>query len=270
MTYFGFLARFLVVPIVILALIAWWDYRRGRALPAPFGGFPIWAAVAINVALALAYTTLWDNYLVATGVWTYDPKLVTGITIGWVPIEEYTFFVLQPILAGLWLAFLLRRWQFPGPAPLQPRHRTIPLALLALVWLASVALLASGWAPGRYLGLILVWALLPIMLQVGYGGDILARYGRFVLTAILTATLYLGVADYLAIGSGTWEISPAWSLNWLIGGVLPVEEALFFLVTNVLVVFGVTLLLARDSQARGLELAHRLRHWWQARRAEAG
>ena len=49
MTYFGFLARFLLAPILLLGLVAWLDYRRGRPLPAPFGGFPLWAAVAINV-----------------------------------------------------------------------------------------------------------------------------------------------------------------------------------------------------------------------------
>ena len=44
-----------------------------------------------------------------------DPNLVTGLTIGWVPIEEYTFFIVQPILAGLWFLFWARRW--PGSAP---------------------------------------------------------------------------------------------------------------------------------------------------------
>lgn len=267
MTYFGFLARFLLAPILLLGLVAWLDYRRGRPLPAPFGGFPLWAAVAINVLLALAYTTLWDNYLVASGVWSYDPDLVTGVTIGWVPIEEYTFFVLQPILAGLWLAFLLRRWRFEG-APPGPRWRWIPLAFLGLVWLASVALLAASWAPGTYLGLILVWALPPIMLQVAFGGDILARHWRFVATVILTVTLYLGLADFLAIGSGTWTINPAQSLPWLIGGVLPVEEVLFFLLTDTLVVFGVILLLSQDGRSRGRDLGQNLRQRLAPRRRE--
>ncbi len=268
MTYFGFLARFLLVPIVVLGIVAWIDYRRGRPLPPPFGGFPLWAAVGINVLLALAYTTLWDNYLVATGVWSYDPALVTGVTIGWVPIEEYTFFVLQPILAGLWLAFLLRRWRFSDAARLDSRYRTFPLALFALLWLASVVLLVSSWSPGTYLGLILVWALPPIMLQIAYGGDILARHGRFVLTAILSITLYLGLADYLAIGSGTWTINPAQSLPWLIGGVLPVEEVLFFLMTDTLVVFGVTLLMSWDGRSRGRDLAQNLRRRLAWRRQE--
>ena len=88
------------------------------------------------------------------------------------------------------------------------------------------------------------------MLQLGFGGDILRRYGRLVLAAIVSLTLYLSVADFFAIGSGTWEINPAQSLHWLIGGVLPVEEVIFFLITSVLVTFGIVLVVAQDSHER--------------------
>jgi lycopene cyclase domain-containing protein len=103
MTYFSFLIYFLVIPIIILAIIALVDRRRGAELPPTLRSWPPWAAITLHVFVAVLYTTLWDNYLVATRVWWYDPDLVTGITFGWVPIEEYTFFILQPILAGLWL-----------------------------------------------------------------------------------------------------------------------------------------------------------------------
>ena len=54
----------------------------------------------------------------------------------------------------------------------------------------------------------------------------------------------------LAITAGTWTISPAQSLNIYLAGYLPVEEFLFFLITTTLVVFGITLVLARESQSR--------------------
>ena len=31
--------------------------------------------------IAVVYTTHWDNYLVATRVWWYDPALVSGIGV---------------------------------------------------------------------------------------------------------------------------------------------------------------------------------------------
>jgi lycopene cyclase domain-containing protein len=250
-TYFGFLSGFLGIPIVVLAIVAFLDSHHGRPIPARLRAWPFAAAIALHVVVAVLYTTPWDNYLVATGVWTYNPALVTGITIGWVPIEEYTFFVVQTILAGLWLLFLMRRLSLDLlDAPLLPRWRWGPVVALAPVWVAAVLILLVGWKPGIYLGLELGWALPPIMIQLGFGGDILRRYGRLVLISILGITAYLSVADCFAIGSGTWTISPGQSLSVIIGGVLPLEEVVFFLVTNTLITFGVVLLISQEGLAR--------------------
>jgi len=256
MTYFGFLLCFLVTPIIVLGGVALMDRRRGAARPAALRGWPLWAATLLHVVIAVVYTTAWDNYLVATGVWSYDPALVTGITIGWVPLEEYTFFVLQPILAGAWLLLLMRRLRLGAePLPSQSWFRLIPVIALAGLWLMSLAVLLAGWRQGTYLALQLVWALPPLAAQVGFGGDILARYGRLVGLSIVPLTLYFSAADALAIGQGIWAINPATSLPLLIGGVLPIEEFLFFLLTNTLVTFGIVLTLARESR-------HRLQAVW--------
>lgn len=261
MTYFGFLAQFLGIPIVLLAVLTWLDRRRGRAWPTALSGWPAWSVLLGHMGVALVYTTPWDNYLVATGVWWYNPALVTGLVIGWVPIEEYTFFILQPLLTGLWLFYLARR------LPVEPRSQPIPwsirltlLASLGTLWLGTVAILALGWKPGIYLALILVWALPPVMFQVGFGLDILWRHRRLIGLTLTSITLYLSLADTLAIGSGTWTIDPAQSLQIYLGGILPIEEFIFFLMTNVLLVFGVILVLAKESQSRITpELRQRLR-----------
>jgi lycopene cyclase domain-containing protein len=251
MSYFSFLLYFLVIPIIILLVFTVVDRRRGAELPATLQAWPPWAAITLHVLIAVLYTTLWDNYLVATRVWWYDPELVTGITLGWVPIEEYTFFVLQPILAGLWLLLLARRM-----ASVSEQGRELawlrvagPL-LLGLFWLGSIAILVAGWQPGNYLALELAWALPPIGLQLAFGADILWRYRRIVLSAIFSLTLYLSVTDTLAITLGTWTINPEKSLNILIAGLLPVEELFFFLLTNTLITFGVLLVMAEESHAR--------------------
>lgn len=263
MTYFGFLLRFLMIPIAVLAGLAWWDARRGKHLAETLRSFPMIPAIALHVLIAVVYTTPWDNYLVATNVWWYDPALVTGITFGWVPIEEYTFFVLQPILGGLWLWFLMRYMNISASRPLQTSLRVWSLAILGVLWVIMTVLLISGVNSTTYLALELVWALPPIMLQVGFGADILWRYRRLVFLSIAPLTLYLSFADALAINFGTWTIDPEQSLNIFIGGVLPIEEFVFFLLTNVLVVFGIALISAEVSHQRlapMLARIHNLRH----------
>ena len=79
MTYFGFLLRFLVIPILVFLAITYWDNKRNKQINGFRYGRAVWMGIAVHVLLAVIYTTPWDNYLVATGVWYYNPDLVTGI-----------------------------------------------------------------------------------------------------------------------------------------------------------------------------------------------
>jgi lycopene cyclase domain-containing protein len=154
-------------------------------------------------------------------------------------------------LTGLWLLLLARRLPVETrPLPAMRQLRWGLLLSLGLVWLGMAAILLADWQPGAYLALILIWALPPLMLQIGFGADILWRHRRLVLWTLLPVTLYLSLADALAIGSGTWTIDPAQSLQLYLGGVLPVEEFIFFLMTNILLVLGVVLVLSPESQSR--------------------
>lgn len=258
MTYFGFLLGFLVVPIAGLALLTARDLRSGRRLPTFFLQRPAWVTVLLHVIVAVLYTTPWDNYLVATGVWYYAPSLVTGVTLGWVPIEEYTFFVLQTLLTGLCLLWLARRPTIvaSGAAGSHSVLRWASAVGLGAVWLGAVAVLASGWTPGTYLGLSVGWLVPPVILQLAAGAGLLWRERRLAGLAIAIPTVYLSIADGLAIASGTWTIAPGRSTGILLGGVLPVEELLFFLMTNTLIVFGMLLFMSLELPAsvkRGFE-----------------
>jgi len=249
MTYLNFVLIFLATPLVLLMLLTWRDQRRGLKLPVELTNWLPWVALGGHGLVALLYTTPWDNYLVASRVWWYDPTLVSGIVFGWVPLEEYIFFILQPLVAGLWPLALARRLPV-APAAAPPYLRSGSTLAATGLWLGSLALLLSGWAPGTYLALELVWALPPIIVQLAFGADILWRHRRLVALSLLPAVIYLSAADALAINSGTWTINPELSLGIYLGGILPLEELLFFGLTNMLLVFGMILVLARQSQER--------------------
>jgi lycopene cyclase domain-containing protein len=96
---------------------------------------------------------------------------------------------------------------------------------------------------GTYMGLILAWAAPVVALQWLFMGPAIWRLRKAVFPAILVPTLYLWVADWYAISQGIWYISERFTFGVNPFG-LPVEEATFFLITNVLVVFGSVLFLA--------------------------
>jgi lycopene beta-cyclase len=239
MSYAAFLLIFLGIPILLLM----WVLRRYLRL-----SHIIWIGALMLVALI--YTTPWDNYLVATRVWWYDPNLVLGITFGYVPIEEYTFFLVQPLMVGLWTLWISRFIPPRTPAPGIPVIRIGATAVLGVLWVAALVVLLRGWMPGNYLALIGIWAIPAIALQTAFGADILWHEWRRLLVAFLPALIYLSAADALAIRSGTWTINPEKSLEIYLGGILPIEEFVFFGVTNVLITFSIVLLLSKQSVAR--------------------
>jgi lycopene cyclase domain-containing protein len=251
MTYFGFLLRFLLIPILVFLAITWWDNKNNRSTLGFKNGRAVWAAIGIHILLAVIYTTPWDNYLVATGVWYYNPALVTGVVFGYVPIEEYTFFVLETILAGLWWWFLARRIT-PPTREFKSNQTFIYISACTLVftWIIFTYIFFSDNQPLTYLSITLFWALPAIFPQLLFGADILWHHRKLVILSILIPSIYLSLADIFALRDTTWSISPEQTTGILSFGILPLEEVVFFFVTNTLLTFGTTLLLAKESPAR--------------------
>jgi lycopene cyclase domain-containing protein len=250
MTYLGFLIGFVLLPIILLS--TWFIYKKikGNDLNSITKYFLPGYSFLLLSGLALVYTTPWDNYLVANGVWWYDPDLVLGIIIGWVPLEEYLFFILQPILGGLLLLLVLSRLANEEKESTNPHIRKIAVSIAVIFWLVALGLLIFGPRAGTYLGLELAWALPVMILQLAFGADILWKHRRVLAAVILGLTVYLSLADSIAIKSGVWTIDPEQSLGLLLGGILPIEEFVFFLVTNIMVGFGFVLIWSPESMAR--------------------
>jgi hypothetical protein len=192
--------------------------------------------LALMTTVAVLYTTPWDNFLIERGVWWYgDGRVLARILEA--PVEEYMFFVLQSLLAGLWLYQLDFDPTFePGDFARGPRVAGV-LALLAVSAGGAVMLFEPRT---YYLGAILLWACPILALQWGVGGGYLVRTWRRWGVAVGVPTLYLWFVDRLAIGRGVWTIAAEFSTGLTVVG-LPVEEAVFFLVTNMLLVYGLML-----------------------------
>lgn len=233
MTYLQFHLVFILPPLLVLGGLV---YRRP---PAHYAWRGLWRALGLTTLIAFVYTTPWDNFLVANQIWWYGPERVLAVW-GYVPVEEYLFFILQPLLTGLWLYVLLRQ-----PPEIRPLSDPMQVRVFgALCWL-GLALLGA-WLLGRtwgtYMGLILVWAAPVLAGMWAWKGDAFWQVRRIWGWTIAVPTLYLWMADRVAIGLGIWTISPEQTLGGHIFG-LPLEEAVFFLVTNILCVQGIMLFL---------------------------
>ncbi|ATW89832.1 lycopene cyclase domain-containing protein [Halohasta litchfieldiae] len=227
-TYLQFHTVAILPPIVGLALLAWLrpsGHDRRRAA----------TGLAIITVLAVCYTLPWDNFLIRRGVWTYGEGVVAG-RLWAVPVGEALFFVLQPIFTALWLS----RFSISTTTPLALSTRQRAAGILAGV---GVGVVGAGLLTGGstfYLGAILAWAAPIFALQWGFGWTQLWHCRRTVGLAVAVPTLYLWVVDWTAISLELWTISPDYTVGIAPLG-LPVEEMVFFLVTNLFVIQGLVL-----------------------------
>lgn len=157
-------------------------------------------------------------------------------------------FIIQSVLTVL-ITTLCTRWLLPTIHLFEDKRQSqwSPLRASSLSVLSCYGALATGLSLTRrggnhyYLGMIAWWASIPLGL-LGWGSaNFIARVatqGGFlaIATALLAPTLYLWSADAFALRRGTWHISEDKSLGIFPLPDLPVEEMVFFFVTNLLLV----------------------------------
>lgn len=246
MTYLQFHILFTIPQITIVAVMLYW--RQRETLARGIRGILVIAAIVV------LYSTPWDNYLVSKGVWQYGDERVLG-TIGYVAFEQYAFFVLQTFLTGLVFLAVSGEMKTTDQIPsLSPVFRRLVSGVLGAVTAAGIALLFTDST--FYLGMILSWAGTIILLQWMIGARFIIEEWKTWAPVVILVALYLSAADLQAIEAGTWEITSRYTTGFQIAG-LPVEEVVFFLLTNVMVVWGLVLIEALSLD--GVRNAIRLR-----------
>lgn len=104
-----------------------------------------------------------------------------------------------------------------------------------------------------YLTYELGWGLPVVVLQWAAGWRLLRRHGAVLVRAIALSTAYLVAVDSIAIHNRIWTLHAGRIVGLALGNV-PVEELIFFLLTNCMVAQSVVL----------------VRHWGERRRQPTG
>jgi len=195
------------------------------------------AGLVILVAIAYAYTTPWGSYMIRNEVWWYGEGAVAARYLD-IPVGEYLFFALQTLIAGLYLHVRGFDATFRnGDLDWLPRLGGM---LVGFGLFAGGLILVSLDGSYLYLGGLLAWVGPVLALQWAVGGGYLSREVRPWVEASLVPTLYLLLADRIAIGMGVWVLSDAHTVGVAPFG-LPIEEAVFFLSASLMTVIGLVL-----------------------------
>ncbi len=216
MTYIQFLLIFTVIPIVALALILR-NYLDAVYLK--------WLFVVSLIAFFA--TAGWDNYAVYSGIWHFPENKTLGIKLFYVPLEEYMFFFLQTFTTGLvQLIFIGKN--------IRMNLKNVSLIFIPLLIFRTDEILKLPFGNFNYIFHLFSWGGFFILVQIIAGRKKILGNLSLILIPSLIMTLYFSFADSVSIGQGIWDFDPSQTTGIRVFNI-PLEEILFFLVTNILI-----------------------------------
>lgn len=211
-------------------------------------------AVAFGLVLlaVMVFTTPWDNLAAKWGIWGF-PREKYSLRIGYLPVEEYAFFLLQSVNVMLAVRTLFRffpDWQ-TGQETAIDQWTLIFLGTSIIPWI--VVVMQLRWlrrkaGPRVNYAIHLAWFLPVIYIQWIIAPPLFWEHAG--LLALVTATfgIYYTLADLAAVRAGTWFFDEKQITGVKLRGVLPWEEIAFFFLTSLLVAQSYLLLLPSDSR----------------------
>jgi lycopene beta-cyclase len=242
MTYFRFHLIFNLPLLILLAGL---------------GGAPSWTtgeveALGLVLLAVMLFTTPWDNLAAKWGIWGF-PREKFSLRVGYLPVEEYVFFLLQSLNVMLAVRALFRFFPdwMTGQETEIGRWTLYCLAASIIPWAFVVAQL---WWLRRKAGPRVNYAIhLAWFLPVIYLQWILAPplfLGHAALLALVTTAfgVYYTLADLAAVRAGTWFFDEKQITGVKLRGILPWEEIAFFFLTSLLVAQSYLLLVPSDCR----------------------
>lgn len=242
MTYFRFHLIFNLPLLILLAAMSGTTPWIASELEA-FG---------VVLLIVVIFTSPWDNLAAKWGIWGF-PREKYSFRIGYLPVEEYAFFLLQSInvmLAVRALFHFFPDW-LVGQETDIGTATLICLAASIIPWsfiAISLRRLRRRAGPRVNYAIHLAWFLPVIYAQWVLAPSLFRGHAGFLLLLTAAFGVYYTLADVVAVRAGIWYFDEKQITGMKLGGILPWEEIAFFFLTSLLVAQSYLLLLASDSR----------------------
>lgn len=209
-------------------------------------------ALGLVLLAVMVFTTPWDNLAAKWGIWGF-PREKYSLRIGYLPIEEYAFFLLQSLNVMLTVRQLLHffpDWQTGQETDLG-KGTLICLGVSVFPWaIVTAQLLFLRRKAGSCVNyaIHLAWFLPVIYAQWVLAPALFLAHAGLLATVTAAFGIYYTLADLVAVRAGTWFFDEKQITGVKLGGILPWEEIAFFFLTSLLVAQSYLLLLPADSR----------------------
>jgi lycopene cyclase domain-containing protein len=207
-------------------------------------------AFALVLLAVMIFTTPWDNLAVKWGIWGF-PREKYSLRLGYLPVEEYAFFLLQSANVMLAIRALFRffpDWQTGLETTIEP-WTLIGLGASVIPWI--VVVIQLRWirrkaGPRVNYAIHLGWFLPVIYCQWILAPQLFWAHAGLLALATASFGIYYTLADLVAVRAGTWFFDEKQITGVKLAGLLPWEEIAFFFLTSLLVAQSYLLLLPSE------------------------
>jgi lycopene cyclase domain-containing protein len=207
-------------------------------------------AFGIVLAAVIIFTTPWDNLAAKWGIWGF-PRDKYSARIGYLPVEEYAFFLLQSanvMLAVRAFFHYLPDWQTEQETVIGP-WTLIFLGASVIPWIfitLQLRWLRREAGPCVNYAIHLAWFLPVIYAQWVLTPPLFWAHAGLLALITFGFGIYYTLADLAAVKAGTWFFDEKQITGVKLGGILPWEEIAFFFLTSLLVAQSYLLLLPSE------------------------
>jgi putative membrane protein len=239
-TYFRFHLIFNLPLLLALTALNWGEaWTTGET-----------TALGLVLLAVMVFTTPWDNLAAKWGIWGFPAEKYSW-RIGYLPVEEYAFFLVQSVNVMLAVRALFRffpDWQ-TGQETAIGRWTLICLGASVIPWIIVAA--QCLWLRRRMGSCVnyavhLAWFLPVIYLQWVLAPFLFLAHAGLLAMVTGAFGIYYTLADVIAVRGGTWFFDEKQITGVKLGRVLPWEEIAFFFLTSLLVAQSFLLLLPSD------------------------
>ncbi|MFM8431937.1 MAG: lycopene cyclase domain-containing protein [Bacteroidota bacterium] len=150
-----------------------------------------WKVLMPALAITAAFFIIWDHYLTAWGVWSFNPKYVVGIYIWGLPLEEWLFFITIPyscVFTYSSLNVLLKS----DPFKIHARN-------IFGVWFVVLAVIALLNTDKLYTGIKLSLTAFMVVFVWYRGYDWLGKFIRAYLVSLIPFLIVNGLLTWLPV-----------------------------------------------------------------------
>ncbi len=193
---------------------------------APF--YKSWKDISVAILVPAIIFIVWDEAFTQAGIWGFNPRYISGIDIGSLPIEEILFFICIPY-ACLFTYFVVQYSVTNDYFFLN--HELLSFAITIILLIAGIFFIDKAYTAATFIGLSFYIAFLTLKVRARYLGYFYTAFGFILIPFFIVNGILTGMFIDEAV---VWYNDEA-NLRLRLG-TIPVEDlfyAMFLMLMNV-------------------------------------